>query len=263
MGLIKTEDEITLIKQSSLLVGKTLAVVAEYIKPGVQTKKLDSIAEEFIRSQNAVPAFKNYRGFPATLCISLNDKVVHGIPDKTELRDGDVVSVDCGTICNGYYGDSAFTFPVGEVKPEIMQLLIRTKESLYVGIDAAVAGNRVGDIGYAVQKYVEGFGYSVVRELVGHGLGKKLHEEPQVPNFGKRGSGQKLEEGMVICIEPMINLGKKEVRQENDGWTIRTRDKMPSAHFEHAIVIRKNKSEILSSFEFIEKVENINIKVNF
>lgn len=253
---IKTNDEIELQRQSSLLVGKTLAEVAKHIKPGVKTIELDRIAETFIRDNGAVPGFKGYGGFPATLCISVNDAVVHGIPDDTELKDGDIVSLDCGTIMNGFYGDSAYTFPVGEVAEEVLLLLERTKQSLYKGIEQAVAGKRVHDIGYAVQSYVESFGYSVVRELVGHGVGRNLHEDPEVPNYGRRGTGIKLREGMCIAIEPMVNLGVKEVFQEPDGWTIRTADHMPSAHFEHDVAIRHGKADILSSFEEIEKVLN-------
>ena len=252
----KTEEEITKIKKSSLLVGKTLAEVAKHIKPGVKTIDLDKIAEEFILDNKSVPAFKGYRKFPATLCVSINDKVVHGIPDNTELKDGDIVSVDCGVLKNGYYGDSAYTFCVGEVKPAVVQLLKKTKESLYIGIENAVSGKRLGDIGFGIQNYVESFGYSVVRDLVGHGIGKKLHEKPEVPNYGKRGSGIKLCEGLVIAIEPMINMGKYEILQESDGWTIKTIDGLPSAHFEHTIVVRKNKAEILSSFFEIEQVIN-------
>ncbi|NVO02442.1 MAG: type I methionyl aminopeptidase [Bacteroidetes bacterium] len=250
----KTKEEIELIRISSLLVAKTLAEVAKHIQPGVSTKFLDKIAEDFIISNNAVPGFKGYNGFPATLCISLNENVVHGIPGKYELKDGDIVSVDCGAIKNGFYGDSAYTFTVGEVKPEILALLKATKESLYKGIEFAVSGNRIGDIGFGIQNYVETRGYSVVRDLVGHGVGRNLHEKPEVPNYGRRGSGLKLQEGLVIAIEPMINLGKKEVVQENDGWTIRTIDNLPSAHFEHTIAIGKDKADILSSFEYIEEV---------
>ncbi|MBP8041720.1 MAG: type I methionyl aminopeptidase [Bacteroidales bacterium] len=257
---LKSEEEIELIKESSLLVGKTLAEVAGYIKPGVQTAYLDKIAEDFIRGNGAIPGFKHYRGYPASLCISVNDQVVHGIPGKNEIKDGDVVSIDCGVVLNGYNGDSAYTFAVGNVNSETMALLKRTKESLYKGIEKASAGNRLGDIGYAVQSYVEQYGYSVVRELVGHGIGKHLHEEPQVPNYGRRGSGPKLKEGTVICIEPMVNLGLKEIIQERDGWTIRTRDGKPSAHFEHAVAVRKNQCEVLSTFEYIDNVKNENLK---
>jgi len=254
MVLTKTEEEIQIIKESSLLVGKTLAEVAKVIAPGVKTIKLDSIAEEFIRDNGAVPGFKGYGGFPASLCISINDEVVHGIPGERELVDGDIVSVDCGVKKNGYFGDSAYTFAIGEVDEEVLLLMERTKEALYLGIESAVAGKRVGDIGYAVQSFVEGFGYGVVRDLVGHGLGKKLHEKPEVPNFGRRGHGKELKEGMVLAIEPMINLGTKKVTQDRDGWTIRTADKKPSAHYEHDVVVRKGKAEILSTFEYIEEV---------
>ena len=253
---IKTKEDISRLRQSSLLVGKTLAEIARHLKPGVQTKDLDVIAEEYIRDSGAVPAFKGYGGFPGTLCISINDEVVHGIPGKRTLKDGDIVSVDCGVVMNGFYGDSAYTFSIGEISEEIQNLLTRTKESLYLGIEQAVAGNRIGDIGSAVQTYVESFGYGVVRDLVGHGIGKRLHENPEVPNYGKRGTGILLQEGMVICIEPMINLGRKNIIQESDGWTIRTSDKKPSAHFEHEIVIGKETADILSSFEEIEKVLN-------
>lgn len=250
----KTKEEIELIRQSSLLVGKTLAEVARLIRPGIKTSDLDKVAEDFIRDHNAKPAFKGYNGYPATLCISVNDVVVHGIPGKYELREGDLVSVDCGTVMNGFYGDSAYSFAVGMVSEEKKLLMQRTKESLYLGIKAARAGNRIGNIGYEVQTYVEGFGYSVVRELVGHGIGKNLHERPDVPNYGKRGEGTMLKPGLVICIEPMINLGKRNISQDQDGWTIRTADNMPSAHYEHQIAITTGEPIILSSFEEIEKV---------
>jgi len=253
----KNNEEIELIRESSLLVGKTLAEVARHIKPGIETRKLDKIAEEFIRDHGAIPGFKGYGGFPNTLCISVNENVVHGIPGKRKLEDGDIVSIDCGTILKGFYGDSAYTFEVGEVKEEIKLLLKRTKESLYKGIEAAIVGKRIGDIGFEIQNYTEQFGYSVVRDLVGHGLGRNLHEKPEVPNYGKRGVGIKLKEGMVLAIEPMINLGVKDVVQEKDGWTIRTLDRMPSAHFEHDVAIRKGKAEILSTFDYIEEVLNI------
>nr|NQU89607.1 type I methionyl aminopeptidase [Bacteroidota bacterium] len=254
MVLIKTEEEIELIRESSLLVGKTLAEVARHIQPGVSTKALDKIAEAFIRDHKAVPGFKGYHGFPASLCISVNEVVVHGIPSKRIIEDGDIVSIDCGVKKNGYFGDSAYTFAVGNVEEKVLMLMQRTKESLYRGIENAVAGKRIGDIGNAVQAYVEGFGYSVVRDLVGHGLGRNLHEKPEVPNFGRRGNGKELKEGMVLAIEPMINLGGKKVIQENDGWTIRTADKMPSAHYEHDVVVRRDKAEILSTFDYIEEV---------
>ncbi len=252
----KTEEEIELLRESSLLVGKTLAEVAKLIEPGVKTIKLDQVAEEFIRDNGAKPGFKGYNGFPYTLCISVNENVVHGFPSERELKDGDIVSVDCGTIKNGFYGDSAYTFAVGDVKEEVLMLMKRTKESLYRGIENAVAGKRIGDIGYAIQNYVESFGYSVVRDLVGHGLGRNLHEKPEVPNFGRRGRGTKLKENLVIAIEPMINLGTKRVVQEKDGWTIRTADRQPSAHYEHDVVVRKGKAEILSTFDYIEEVLN-------
>jgi len=259
MIYLKTDEEIELIRESSLLVGKTLAEVAKEIKPGVRIDKLDHIAEEFIRDSGAVPGFKGYNGFPATLCISINEQVVHGIPGNRILKDGDIASIDCGTILNGFYGDSAYTFAVGNVRDEVLQLMKRTKESLYKGIEKAVIGSRVGDIGYAVQKYVEEAGYSVVRDLVGHGLGKQLHEKPEIPNYGRRGTGTKLKEGLVICIEPMINLGTHRVIQEKDGWTIRTADSLHSAHYEHAVAVRKNQADILSSFKDIEEVLNMKI----
>lgn len=261
MALIKTEIEIEKIRTSSLLVGKTIAEVARHIKPGVTTLALDKIAEEFIRDHKAKPAFKGYHGFPATLCISVNEVVVHGIPGKRELNEGDLVSIDCGTIIDGYYGDSAFTFGILPIAVELELLMKRTHDSLLKSIAIIAAGKRVGDIGFEVQSYVESFGYTVVRDLVGHGLGTSLHEKPEVPNYGKRGTGPKLEDGMVICIEPMINLGTRQVMQENDGWTIRTMDKKPSAHFEHAIAIRTTGADILSSFSEIEQVVNPDIVI--
>jgi len=250
----KTEEEIKLIKESSLLVAKTHAEVARFIKPGVSTLDLDKVAEEFIRDHGGIPAFKGYGGFPNTLCVSPNEQVVHGIPNTNPLKSGTILSLDCGVKMNGFYGDSAFTYEVGEIHKDIRNLLRVTRESLYKGIEVAIAGNRIGDIGYAVQKYAENHGFSVVRELVGHGLGKSLHESPEVPNYGKRGRGVKLNEGLVIAIEPMINMGSKEVVQLDDGWTIHTRDLKPSAHFEHTIVVRKGKAEILSSFDYIDEV---------
>ena len=253
---LKTDEEIEIQRQSSLLVGKTLAEVAKHIRPGVTTRELDKVAEKFILSHHAIPGFKGYGGFPATLCISVNDAVVHGIPGDQVLKDGDIVSIDCGVLMNGFYGDSAYTFAVGEVDKEILMLLQRTKESLDLAVEQAVAGKRIGDIGNAVQSYVEGFGYSVVRDLVGHGVGRNLHEKPEVPNYGKRGSGIKLKTGMVLAIEPMINLGVKEVIQEKDGWTIRTADSKPSAHFEHDVAVRDGKADVLSTFKYIEEVLN-------
>ena len=252
----KTEEEIELVRKSSLLVAKTHAEIAGLIKPGITTLALDKIAEEFIRDNGGIPAFKGYGGFPNSLCMSPNDQVVHGIPNDKFLENGEILSVDCGVVMNGYYGDSAFTYEVGEVDAETKQLLKVTKESLYKGIEQAVAGNRIGDIGYAVQQHAESFGYGVVRELVGHGVGKNLHESPEVPNHGRRGKGVMLKEGLVIAIEPMINMGTKRILQHNDGWTITTFDNKPSAHFEHTIVVRKGKAEILSSFEEIEKKIN-------
>ncbi|MEC7864230.1 MAG: type I methionyl aminopeptidase [Bacteroidota bacterium] len=256
MMYYKTEEEIDLIRESSLLVAKTHAEIAGLIKPGITTLALDEIAEEFIRDNRGTPAFKGYNGFPNTLCVSPNDQVVHGIPNDKALEDGEILSVDCGVVMNGYYGDSAFTYEVGEVDAETKQLLKVTKESLYKGIEMAVSGNRVGDIGYAVQKHAESFGYGVVRELVGHGVGSNLHESPEVPNYGRQGKGIMLKEGLVIAIEPMINMEKRGIMQHNDGWTITTIDNKPSAHFEHTIVVRKGKAEILSSFKEIEQKIN-------
>ena len=256
MIYIKTDEEVEIQRKSSLLVGKTLAEVAKIIRPGITTNELDEVAETYIRDNGAVPGFKGYGGFPATLCISVNDEVVHGIPGNRELKDGDIVSVDCGTLMNEFYGDSAYTFAVGEVDKKVLLLLERTKQSLYLGIEQAIVGKRVGDIGHAVQHYVESFGYSVVRDLVGHGVGRNLHEKPEVPNYGKRGLGKKLRNGMCLAIEPMINLGVKEVVQDSDGWTIRTADSQPSAHFEHDIVVRNGKADIMSTFEYIEQVLN-------
>ena len=253
---IKTEEEIELLRESSLLVGKTLAEVAKRIHPGIETIVLDKLAEEFIRDHGADPGFKGYNGFPYTLCVSVNDQVVHGFPGHSPLIEGDIVSIDCGVLKNGFYGDSAYTFAVGEVDEEVRLLMERTKESLYKAIEVAIDGKRVGDIGHAVQSHVEQYGYSVVRDLVGHGLGRQLHEKPEVPNYGKRGSGVKLQEGMVLAIEPMVNLGSRHVIQLDDGWTIRTADKKPSAHFEHDVVVRKGKAEVLSTFDDIEEVIN-------
>ena len=253
MVSIKSEEEIELLRESNLLVGKTLGEVAKHIRPGISTLELDRIAEEFIRSSGAEPGFLNCEGYPYTLCISLNDVVVHGMPSaECILKEGDIVSVDCGTLKNGFYGDSAYTFEVGSVSDDLHELLEVTKKSLYIGIENAVAGKRVGDIGYAIQAYCEAHGYSVVRELVGHGVGRELHEEPAVPNYGKRGQGVKLKEGMVIAIEPMIVMGERYVYQDEDGWSIKTRDKSPAAHFEHTIAVGKHGADILSSFEYVE-----------
>lgn len=254
MIYLKTEEEVELLRENNLLVSATLAEVGKHIRPGITTLELDRIAEEFIRSHGAVPGFLGYGGFPNTLCISVNENVVHGIPSSYALREGDVVSVDCGTIMKGFYGDSAYTFGVGEIAPEVAQLLRVTKESLYKGVEKAVAGNRVGDISAAVQQHAESFGYGVVRELVGHGLGRKMHESPEVPNYGRRGTGPLLKEGMVICIEPMINMGSKNVVFERDGWTVRTKDRKPSAHFEFAVAIRNGEADVLTDFDIIERV---------
>lgn len=256
MIYLKTPEEIALLRASNQLVGKTLAEVAKYIKVGVTTLELDKIAEDFIRSNGAEPGFLGYGGFPNTLCVSVNDQVVHGIPSNYALKEGDIVSVDCGVLQNGYYGDSAYTFCVGKVDEKVKKLLEITKESLSLGIDSAQHGNRIGDIGFAIQQHCQKAGFSVVRKLVGHGVGRNLHEDPEVPNFGKKGQGVLLKEGMVIAIEPMINMGNRDVVQEKDGWTIRTIDRKPSAHFEHTIAIRKGKAEILSTFDYIEEVLN-------
>lgn len=251
---LKNEEEVEILRENNLLVSKTLAEVAKHIRPGISTLALDAIAEQFIRDNGAIPGFLDYHGYPNTLCISVNDTVVHGIPSSYELREGDIVSVDCGTYYKGFYGDSAYTFEVGEVSPEVKKLLDVTKESLYKGIEFAIEGSRIGDVSAAVQNHAEANGFSVVREMVGHGLGRMMHEEPEVPNYGSRGRGPKLKTGMVICIEPMINLGKKHIYMENDGWTIRTSDRKPSAHFELAVAVRKGKADVLSTFKYIEDV---------
>jgi len=256
MLYFKTDEEIGLLRESNLLVSRTLAQVARHIRPGVTTLYLDTIAEEFIRDHSAVPAFKGYGGFPNTLCASVNEEVVHGIPSGYSLKDGDIISIDCGVILNDWYGDSAFTFAVGQVSDEVWKLLRYTRAALEEGVKAAVAGNRVGDISAAVQTKAESGGFSVVRELVGHGIGKKLHEPPEVPNYGKKGSGPKMGKGLVICIEPMINLGTKETVQMTDGWTIRTADGKPSAHYEYAVAVNKGKADVLTTFEFVEEVLN-------
>lgn len=250
----KNLEEIEKIRESDLLVSKTLAEVAKIIGEGVKTIQLNKLAEEFIRDHGGVPAFLNYNGFPYSLCISLNDQVVHGFPGEYEIKDGDIVSVDCGVVLNNFVGDSAYTFPIGNVDPETLRLLKVTKECLYLAIDKAVVGMRIGDIGYAVQEHAEKNGFGVVRELVGHGVGFKLHEKPEVPNYGRRGSGIKLEEGMVIAIEPMINGGKAGVKFWDDGWTVSTIDKKPSAHYEHSVAVKKGKADVLSTFQYIEEV---------
>ncbi len=254
MIYLKTDEEIELMRISNLLVAKTLGEVAKAVKPGVSTLELDKIAEAFIRDNGGTPAFLNYQGFPNTLCTSVNEQVVHGIPNDKPLQEGDIVSVDCGVLLNDFYGDSAYTFPIGVVAPEVKALLDATKESLYNGIEQAIENNRLGDVGNAIQSYTEERGYSVVREMVGHGIGRNLHEAPEVANYGRKGNGTKLKSGMVIAIEPMINLGKRQIVQENDGWTIRTIDKKVSAHYEHTVAVRKGKADILSSFKFVEEV---------
>jgi len=250
----KTREEIERLRESSLLVSKTLAEVAKHIKLGANSLMIDRIAEELIRDHGAEPAFKGYRGFPNSLCVSMNEQVVHGIPSKKEFVEGDIVSVDCGVKLNGYYGDSAYTFALAPISDEVEDLLVSTKQSLFFGIDKAISGNRIGDIGFAIQNYLENEkGYYVVRDLVGHGVGKELHEDPEVPNYGKRGSGIKLQEGLVVAIEPMVNLGTRKVTQMDDGWTIRTADKSTSAHYELMIAVRKGKADVLSTFYNIEE----------
>jgi methionyl aminopeptidase len=251
---LKSVEEIELIRESSLLVSKTLGEIAKVIRPGIKTIELNNLAETFIRDNGGVPAFLNYSGFPYSLCISLNDQVVHGFPGTKELVPGDLVSVDCGVVLNKYYGDSAYTFAIGEVSEQAKKLMRITKECLTLGIEKAVAGLRVGDIGFAVQEHAENNGFGVVKELVGHGVGTKLHEKPEVPNYGKRGAGIKLEEGMVIAIEPMINAGRAGVKFWDDGWTVSTSDGKVSAHYEHTVAISKGKADVLSTFDYIEKI---------
>ncbi|MDR2836759.1 MAG: type I methionyl aminopeptidase [Bacteroidales bacterium] len=254
MIFIKTEEEVEFCRLSNLLVSRTHAMLASEISEGVSTNYLDKLADQFIRDNGGIPGFLNYNGFPKSICISVNDVVVHGIPSKYVLKDGDVVSIDCGAIINGFNGDSCYTFEVGNVPQETKKLLICTKEALYKGIEKAIVGNTTGDIGFAVQTHAESNGYSVVRELVGHGVGKNLHEDPEIPNYGKPKKGFNLRDRMVIAIEPMINMGKRDIYVEKDGWTVRTRDHKPSAHFEHSVVVRENKAQILSNFELIEEV---------
>lgn len=250
----KSLEEIELIRESSLLVSKTLAEVAKVIQPGVTTKKLDQLAETFIKDHGAIPAFLNYNGFPYSLCISPNEQVVHGFPSDYVIQEGDLISVDCGVIKNNYFGDSAYTFSIGEVSAEKQKLVEVTQECLRLAVEKAVVGSRIGDIGFAVQDLAEKNGFGVVRELVGHGVGVKLHEKPEVPNYGKRGSGIKLEEGMVIAIEPMINAGTAGVKFWSDGWTVTSNDNRPSAHFEHTVAVKKGKADVLSTFSLIEEV---------
>lgn len=255
MIFLKSEEEIELLRVSNQIVAKTHGEMAKIIKPGITTKYIEKIADEFIRDNDAIPGFLNYNGFPGAICVSVNEVVVHGIPsEKIVLKEGDIVSIDIGAYKNGFHGDSAYTYCVGEVSVEVMALLRTTKESLYRGIAMARENNRVGDVSEAVQSYCEAKGYSVVREMIGHGLGRKLHEDPEVPNYGKRGNGLKLKTGMVICIEPMINMGLRNVVIEKDGWTCRTVDRKPSAHYEHAVAIRKGEADVLSGFKYIEEV---------
>lgn len=259
MMIYKTNEQVELMRQSALLVSKTMTEIASVLKPGITTLSIDKLIGDFIKDHHAIPSFLNYKGYPFNSCLSVNDVVVHGFPNKSELKEGDIISVDIGVILNGWHGDHAYTFAIGDPGDDVMNLIRITKESLYKGIEKAIAGNRVGDIAFAIQEHTEKkYGYGVVRELVGHGLGKSLHEDPQVPNYGKRGTGAKLKEGLVLAIEPMINLGKKEVFTEDDGWTIRTKDGKPSVHFEHDVCVRKNKADILSDYSIIEKAEASN-----
>lgn len=259
MIIYKTNEQVEQMRQSALLVSKTLTEVAKMLRPGLTTVSLDKMIGEFIRDHKAIPSFLNYRGYPFNSCLSVNDVVVHGFPNKNDLKEGDIISVDIGVILNGWNGDHAYTFAIGDPGKEVMQLIKVTKESLYLGIEKAIAGNRIGDISFAIQDHTEKkYGYGVVRELVGHGLGRSMHEDPQVPNFGKRGTGPKMKEGLTLAIEPMINLGKKDVYTEDDGWTVRTKDGKPSVHFEHDVCVKKNKADILSDYSIIEKAEKAN-----
>ena len=259
MMLYKTNDQVEKMRQSALLVSKTLTEIAKMLKPGITTISIDKLIGQFIRDHHAIPSFLHYKGYPYNSCISVNDVVVHGFPGHNELTDGDIISVDIGVILNGWHGDHAYTFAIGDPGEETMKLIRVTKESLYKGVEKAIVGNRIGDIAFAIQEHTERkHGYGVVRELVGHGLGRSLHEDPQVPNYGKRGSGPKLKEGLVLAIEPMINLGKKDVYTEADGWTVRTKDGKPSVHFEHDVCVRKGKADILSNYSTIEKTEEEN-----
>ena len=259
MMIYKTQEQVEMMRQSALLVSKTLSEIAKILKPGITTLAIDKVIGEIIKDHSAVPSFLNYKGYPFNSCISVNDVVVHGFPNKNELKEGDIASIDIGVILNGWHGDHAYTFAIGDPGDATMQLIKVTKEALYKGIEKAVVGGRVGDIAFAIQEHTEKKnGYGVVRELVGHGLGRSLHEDPQVPNYGKRGSGAKLKDGLVLAIEPMINLGKRDVYTEQDGWTVRTKDGKPSVHFEHDVCIRKGKADILSNYVSIEKAEESN-----
>lgn len=262
MIICKTNEEVELMRQSALLVSKTLTEVAKILKPGITTLSLDNLIGEYIKDHKAIPSFLEYNSYPFNSCISVNDVVVHGFPNGKELKEGDIVSVDVGVILNGWHGDHAYTFAIGDPGKDVAQLISVTKQSLYKGIEKAIAGNRVGDIAFAIQEHTEKkHSYGVVRELVGHGLGKNLHEDPQIPNYGKRGSGPKLKDGMVLAIEPMINLGSKDVYTEKDGWTVRTKDGKPSVHFEHDVCVRKNKADILSDYTHIEAAEKANMNL--
>ena len=254
MIVIKTDEEVAILRENNLLVSRTLAEIGKLIRPGVTTRKLDQVAEEFILDHGAIPGFKGYNGFPNTLCTSVNGQVVHGIPSEYALKEGDILSVDCGVIKDGFYGDSAFTFAVGEIEDQVKKLLKVTRDCLEIGVRQVRPGNRIGDIGYAIQQHAETNGFSVVRELVGHGLGRKLHEAPEVPNYGRRGRGPKLKKGMVICIEPMINLGERNVFQRSDGWTIQTVDDKPSAHFEYAVAVEDDGASVLTTFRYIDEI---------
>ncbi len=259
MTILKSNEEIELMRQSALLVSKSLAEIAKDLRPGITTLSIDKKIGQFVLDHKAIPNFLHYNGYPFNSCISVNDVVVHGFPGTYELKEGDIITIDMGVLLNGWHGDHAYTFAIGDPGPEVMKLIKVTKESLYKGIEKAVAGNYVGDISFAIQDYTERKnGYGVVRELVGHGIGRSLHEDPQVPNYGKRGSGKKLKEGLVIAIEPMINMGSKEVYTEADGWTVRTKDGKPSVHFEHDVAVRKGKADILSDYSIIEKEEKHN-----
>lgn len=264
MIIYKTEAEVALMKQSALLVSKTLAEVAKVLKPGMNTLEIDKMCEQFVRDHHAIPSFKNYKNtYPFSICASVNDVVVHGFPNTTPLKEGDVVSIDLGVILNGWHGDHAYTFILGETNNEVLQLVKVTKESLYKGIEKAIVNNRIGDIAFAIQEHTEKkHGYGVVRELVGHGLGRSLHEDPQIPNYGKRGEGPKLKENLVIAIEPMINMGTKDVFTDEDGWTVRTKDGKPSVHFEHDVCVKRNQTLILSDYTFIEAAEKANTNLN-
>jgi methionyl aminopeptidase len=263
MIIIKTEAEIAMMKESATLVSKTLTEVAKMLKPGITTLQIDKLCGDFVRDHKAIPSFLNYRGYPHNICASVNDVVVHGFPNRDELKEGDIVSIDMGLILNGWHGDHAYTFIIGDVSEAVLKLVRVTKESLYKGIEKAISGNRIGDIAYAIQEHTEKKnGYGVVRELVGHGLGRSLHEDPQMPNYGKRGNGPKLKENMVLAIEPMINMGTKDVYTEDDGWTVRTRDGKPSVHFEHDVCIKRNKALILSDYSIIEAAEQANSNLN-